>query len=94
MFIFYNKIYSLEYQHFKIINQKYFNIYLRNDIFFLYLLNKQTKTDNMKATVIRKEGNEVKEIKFSKVKIARGYIKDVAILTKNGEVSYTLVKGK
>lgn len=67
---------------------------MRNDIFFLYLLNKQTKTDNMKATVIRKEGNEVKEIKFSKVKIARGYIKDVAILTKNGEVSYTLVKGK
>ena len=63
-------------------------------ITFLYLLNKQTKTDNMKATVIRKEGNEVKEIKFSKVKIARGYIKDVAILTKNGEVSYTLVKGK
>ena len=67
---------------------------MRNDIFFLYLLNKQTKTDNMKATVIRKEGNEVKEIKFSKVKIARGYIKDVAILTRNGEVSYTLVKGK
>lgn len=67
---------------------------MRNDIFFLYLLNKQTKTDNMKATVIRKEGNEVKEITFSKVKIARGYIKDVAILTKNGEVSYTLVKGK
>lgn len=63
-------------------------------ITFLYLLNKQTKTDNMKATVIRKEGNEVKEIKFSKVRIARGYIKDVAILTKNGEVSYTLVKGK
>jgi len=55
---------------------------------------KQTNTDIMKATVIRKEGNEVKEIKFSKVKIARGYIKDVAILTKNGEVSYTLVKGK
>ena len=48
----------------------------------------------MKATVIRKEGNEVKEIKFSKVKIARGYIKDVDILTRNGEVSYTLVKGK
>jgi hypothetical protein len=67
---------------------------LRNYILFLYLLNKQTKTDNMKATVIRKEGNEVKEIKFSKVKIARGYIKDVAILTRNGEVSYTLVKGK
>ena len=58
------------------------------------MLNKQTKTDNMKATVIRKEGNEVKEIKFSKVKIARGYIKDVAILTRNGEVSYTLVEGK
>ena len=67
---------------------------MRNYILFLYLLNKQTKTDNMKATVIRKEGNEVKEIKFSKVKIARGYIKDVAILTRNGEVSYTLVKGK
>ena len=67
---------------------------MRNDIFFLYLLNKQLKTNIMKATVIRKEGNEVKEIKFSKVRIARGYIKDVAILTKNGEVSYTLVKGK
>ena len=50
--------------------------------------------DNMKATVIRKEGNEVKEITFSKVKIARGYIKDVEVLTRNGEVSYTLVKGK
>ena len=62
---------------------------------FTYIYHiKQTKTDNMKATVIRKEGNEVKEIKFSKVKIARGYIKDVAILTRNGEVSYTLVKGK
>ena len=48
----------------------------------------------MKATVIRQEGNEVKEIKFSKVRIARGYIKDVAILTKKGEVSYTLVKGR
>jgi|GEM_PF-2114804 len=48
----------------------------------------------MKATVIRKEGNEVKEITFSKVKIARGYIKDVEVLTRNGEVSYTLVKGK
>ena len=58
------------------------------------MLNKQTNTDIMKATVIRKEGNEVKEIKFSKVRIARAYIKDVAILTKNGEVSYTLVKGK
>ena len=63
-------------------------------ITFLYLLNKQTKTDNMKATVIRKEGNEVKEIKFSKVRIARAYIKDVEVLTRNGEVSYTLVKGK
>ena len=58
------------------------------------MLNKQTKTDNMKATVIRKEGNEVKEIKFSKVRIARSYIKDVEVLTRNGEVSYTLVKGK
>ena len=67
---------------------------MRNYILFLYLLNKQTKTDNMKATVIRKEGNEVKEIKFSKVRIARAYIKDVEVLTRNGEVSYTLVKGK
>ena len=48
----------------------------------------------MKATVIRQEGNEVREIKFSKVKIAREFIKDCAILTKNGEVSYTLVKGR
>ena len=48
----------------------------------------------MKATVIRKEGNEVKEIKFSKVRIARAYIKDVEVLTRNGEVSYTLVEGK
>lgn len=52
----------------------------------------------MKATVIRKEGNEVKEIKFSKVRIARGYMKDCEVLIKNGEVngeiSYTLVKGK
>jgi len=48
----------------------------------------------MKATVIRKEGKEVREINFSKVSIARGFIKDCAILTKNGEVSYTLIKGK
>ncbi len=70
--------------------------YLFAQLYFIttFVNIKQTKTDNMKATVIRKEGNEVKEIKFSKVKIARGYIKDVAILTKNGEVSYTLVKGK
>ena len=63
-------------------------------ITFLYLLNKQTKTDNMKATVIRKEGKEVREINFSKVSIAREFIKDCAILTKKGEVSYTLVKGR
>ena len=61
---------------------------------FLKKSNKQTKTNFMKATVIRQEGNEVKEIKFSKVKIAREFIKDCAILTKNGEVSYTLVKGR
>ena len=48
----------------------------------------------MKATVIRKEVKEVKEIKFSKVKIAREFIKDCAVLTKKGEVSYTLVKGR
>ena len=58
------------------------------------MLNKQTKTNNMKATVIRKEGNEVREINFSKVSIAREFIKDCAILTKNGEVSYSLIKGK
>jgi hypothetical protein len=48
----------------------------------------------MKATVIRKEGKEVREINFSKVSIAREFIKDCAILTKKGEVSYTLVKGR
>lgn len=58
------------------------------------MLNKQTNTYIMKATVIRQEGKEVREINFSKVSIARGFIKDCAILTKNGEVSYTLVKGK
>jgi hypothetical protein len=81
-------------------------LFIKNNSIFIcairfshYLWNiKQTKTNNMKATVIRKEGNEVKEIKFSKVRIARGYMKDCEVLIKNGEVngeiSYTLVKGK
>jgi len=70
--------------------------YLFAQLYFIttFVNIKQTKTNFMKATVIRKEGNEVKEIKFSKVRIARAYIKDVEVLTRNGEVSYTLIKGK